>query len=520
MLQESDISDELGHPTEAAIATVGVGATTAAMAGAVPKESEKSVGAPGAFPETPAAEPSSFSVNPLPATEGTGNPVSLKPGEPVPDPSSMTGNTVASTVRDDEELKAADKAAGEQTFSVNPLPATAGTGNPVKLAPGEPVPHSSTMTDNTVQSTVKLDEASYNAPDAAVAPPVAKEADVNPQETGVFGIPPVTTGTTTIPESSLPIGSDAPALKDEGPAAGIMMGTVGPGATTAAWAGQIPQEPRGVPEVVTESQQAAHTAPEAAANPVAVEEKKELEEELKAKVPEEPPAAESGLPTGKIAAAVGGAVAGAGAVAAATSQKAQDVFANAQKIASGSTSEPAAPAGDAVPEVVKESISEAHASPEAAANPEAVKEKEAMEAELESKVKPTDEAGEPAPTVTAATTAQAPEPTESSSGLNAGAAAPATTPATKENVKPETTDVAAAATNGETPATTTGVATESTPAKSEAGPATPSKATTGNTTATPASATSGTTTGTPGSKTDKKKKRRSVFMEKIKKIFD
>jgi Glycogen recognition site of AMP-activated protein kinase len=70
-----------------------------------------------------------------------------------------------------------------------------------------------------------------------------------------------------------------------------------------------------------------------------------------------------------------------------------------------------APSGDVapgVPETVKESIAESHQSPEAAGSKEAVKEKEAMEKELLNKVHSTDEAGEPAPTIAAATSETAP----------------------------------------------------------------------------------------------------------------
>jgi hypothetical protein len=516
------------------------------------------VAAPGAFPETPAFETPAdehpgFSVDPIPATAGSGNPVSLKPGEAVPDSSTLTNNTISSGVHDDPELKAADKAneeptfsvnpipattgagvhddpelkaadkaAEEPTFSVDPIPATAGAGNPIKLAPGEPVPDASTITGNTVQSTIKTDEASYNASDAvaptAPAPAAAekKDTEINPQETGLFGVPPAIG--TMIPESSLPIGSGA--TEDVGPGAGILTSSVGAGATTAALAGQVPLEPRGVPEVVKESQQEAHVAPEASANPEAVEEKKELEQELKSKVPEEPPAAESGLPTGKIAGVVGGAIAGTGAIAVVASERAKNIESDVSAAAKGMTAGNAAALDEGVPEVVKESINEAHVSPEAAANPEAVKEKRAFETQLGSKIAPSEEAGEPAPTITAATMEKAPQPTSKpTTGLNAPATAPAITEATKEGVEPTAADVAAESTNG-IPATTTGVATESTPAKSEAGPATPSKKIE-STPATPASTATATKTETPDSKTgDKKKKRRSVFIQKLKKIFD
>ncbi|KIY03054.1 uncharacterized protein Z520_01520 [Fonsecaea multimorphosa CBS 102226] len=69
-----------------------------------------------------------------------------------------------------------------------------------------------------------------------------------------------------------------------------------------------------------------------------------------------------------------------------------------------------------VPEVVKESIAEAHTDPEATASAEAVKEKAAVEEELVKKVPEAEEAGEPAPTIAAATTETAPSATPAPSG--------------------------------------------------------------------------------------------------------
>lgn len=66
----------------------------------------------------------------------------------------------------------------------------------------------------------------------------------------------------------------------------------------------------------------------------------------------------------------------------------------------GSSSE--APVSE-VPEPVKESIKEAHAEPEATASSEAVKEKSAVEQELLEKVPTSDETGEHAPSIAAAT---------------------------------------------------------------------------------------------------------------------
>ena len=61
-----------------------------------------------------------------------------------------------------------------------------------------------------------------------------------------------------------------------------------------------------------------------------------------------------------------------------------------------------------MPETVRESQDAAHTGPEASANPEAVQEKKEVEDELTSHVKPSEEAGEPAPTLSAATAETAP----------------------------------------------------------------------------------------------------------------
>lgn len=99
---------------------------------------------------------------------------------------------------------------------------------------------------------------------------------------------------------------------------------------------------------------------------------------------------------------------------------------------------------ETVPEVVQESIEKAHTSPEATTSAEAVKEKAAVEQELMKKVPEAEEAGEPAPTIAAATSETAPT---SSTGASTGAV-------------PGTSSVAAAAVadgaeGGETPSEVT-----------------------------------------------------------------
>ncbi|KAF2417440.1 hypothetical protein EJ08DRAFT_82141 [Tothia fuscella] len=370
------------HPTSHTMSNVAPSSTTAALAGAVPKEGRKrsSDDIPGAFPETPANEAKDFSVNPIPATEGSGNPVSLAPGEEVPNPSSLTKNTIKSTVKQDEP----------ETMSINPIPASAGTGNPISLAPGEQVPK---LSGSSVNDNVKLDKESYEAGQTGGSFDPSSTSTSSGAGAGLFGVPPVSKN--MIPESSLPMGSGTG--NDGALDAGPFTQSAHPQSTTATLAGAVPKEPRGVPEVVTESQKAAHFDPEASANPEAVMEKKELEAELKREVPEEPATSESGLSTGKIASAVGGGVAAAGAAVTGAAYAAKD---KAVEATNNSSAIPeASSTSSAVPEVVRESIAKAHVGPEATTNAEAVREKTAVEAELEKKVHVDNSTGESAPNV-------------------------------------------------------------------------------------------------------------------------
>ncbi|CAI6342428.1 unnamed protein product [Periconia digitata] len=632
--------DEIKDDSVNTLSSAAPASTTAALAASVPKESEKSTSAstnkdapdfdnlPGAFPLTPPAatpgsEPQAFSVNPIPATSGPGNPVDLAPGDKVPEPSTLTTNTIDSTVKHDAEPE-------EAKVSVAPIPATAGLGNPIQLAPGEKVPDPSTLTSNTVTSTANTDAASYAKSDSLppkvdvlLTPEAERKADG-----GMFHLPPSIAG--IIPESSLP--ADAPASSEQDP--GVTIQSAAPTSTTAALAGEVPKESRAVPETVVDSQKEAGAAPEASANPEAVAEKsqlenelkmkvpeeppaaeasvadrataalaadvpkeprsvpeevklsqkeagvapeasanpeaviekKQMEEELKMKVPEEPPAAEASLADRANAAAVpvvasvtaaAAVVAGAaytakdkaaeattGLVAPATaSQEVPEVVAESQKeagvgpeaaanteaviekkaveselLSEVSETKPAAEtfvkpaiAAKEVPAVVAESQKEAHAAPEAAANPEAVIEKKEVESELLKEVAKTNEAGAPAPTVTAATSTTAPglseealsdaKPLKSSSEPDA-LNAPASKPAVPETSRPvnDSRDVSPMSkpmTNAEQPTVTTG--TETTPADTTS---TPKKEDT------PAAESS----STPESaNADKKKKRRSFF---------
>lgn len=283
-----------------------------------------------------------------------------------------------------------------QAFGVMPIPATAGIGNPVSLKAGEKVPDSSTLTKNTIASTATTSKEDYekSATGAPLLPnPVTPQAE---KGAGLFGLPAQTKN--MIPESSLPIGTGAATEAEKDPGVMINSGggaastaalagavpkeprreaetvtggasslattSTGGGATTAALAGQVPVEPRGiasnvnssafglgglgstsptgfgpgvyrgdqkaastVPEVVQESQAKAGSAPEASANPEAVLEKSAVEQELSKTVSTEPATSGETSVSGHVAAIAGGVAAGATAAvaaAAAYAYKAKD----------------------------------------------------------------------------------------------------------------------------------------------------------------------------------------------------
>ncbi|KAJ5167856.1 uncharacterized protein N7482_003450 [Penicillium canariense] len=220
--------------TPATMSGVTPDATTAALAAQVPREPNGDL--PGTFPETPAQESEpSLSVAPIPASGGYGNPIKLNPGEKVPDPSSIHGNTV--------------------------------------------------------QSTVKLDKESYEKGDSVPLGSAGTQSDTAGSST--FTVPPVSKN--LIPESSLPIGGPAQQAAMADP--GYTIQSAAPTSTTAALAAQVPLEKdkqtngtepaQEVPQVVKDSIAEADQTPEAAAYTEAVEEKREMENELHAKVPVE-----------------------------------------------------------------------------------------------------------------------------------------------------------------------------------------------------------------------------------------
>ncbi|KAH9844570.1 Cruciform DNA-recognizing protein 1 [Teratosphaeria destructans] len=194
---------------------------------------------------------------------------------------------------------------------------------------------------------------------------------------------------------------------------------------------------QGVPDVVTESQRQAGKAPEAAANPEAVQEKRRMERELRREIPAEPPSSSNTIPdqaasgmsyaagaaTGSVVmagsavadagyaasdraadganyaaeAATGGLAAAGSAVADATGyarqRTAETTGTDPVSILPESTQrsidpEMATSNSRAVPPMVSESQRAAGVGPEAAANPTAVQEKTQMERELTHEISP------------------------------------------------------------------------------------------------------------------------------------
>ena len=536
---------------------------TVGLASNVPKESQRaerevrpesaSSDIPGGYPETPFHDAKEFAVDPIPATSGAGNPVALQPGDKVPHPSKLTENTIDSKMTTDKDSyeKAGGTDTPEQTFGVAPIPATSGAGNPISLQPGDKVPHHSEFTSNTIGSSVTTDKESY---EKAGGTDIAAPYQAGGVSRDMSSMPPVSG--TMIPESSLPMGQGALASEP-----GYTIQSAGANSTTAALAGQVPLEPRGVPTVVSDSQHEAGVDPEASGNREAVKEKTAMEKELESKVPEEPATTEgtSGSTQGTkskdagILAGLGGVAAGGAAAGAYAAYGSHGLPASIQQSIDQmnkdtSTTTPIAPT---VPDVVQESITESHQSPEAAGSKTMVEEKSAMERDLLSKVTKEDNAGEPAPSSTAALTETAPTatgseslpPKDPASNTTAAplsetpptatgnknlppkdpapittAAAPAQTPTASNSMKqavqsqPDSRDISPMSKpinpQQTQPTVTTGVGSSSAPPKSE----TPAQAAA-------ASTSKSSPVSNSSAATDKKSKRASGFFGKLKSKF-
>ncbi|KAH1295093.1 hypothetical protein KXV70_002921 [Aspergillus fumigatus] len=259
---------------EAIISSAAPGSTTAELAKAVPLEQRSNV--PGTFPETPGQEAGTFSVNPIPASGTSGNPISLKPGEKVPDPSTFTSNTVQSTARTDPTGYTQDPSAatvlepvGEpsQRFrdpgvtiqSAAPTSTTAALAASVPLESQRPHGAAEGVADEVPKVVRESIAESHRDPEAAANKEAVEEKKEMENELQKR---------VTRDESC---GTPAPSIS----------AVIGSTQTS----GGAPADE--VPEPVKHSIAEAHKDPEAAANPEAVEEKKEMEDELQKTVPRE-----------------------------------------------------------------------------------------------------------------------------------------------------------------------------------------------------------------------------------------
>lgn len=243
------------------------GSTTSALAADVPKESEKQAASCPAAATQSSAAPESKTAD-------------LAKQAPFENKEGLPGSFPETPAKEQE------------SFSVNPIPASSGASNPVKLKPGEKVPDPSTTHASTVQSTVRTDPAGYEQdPSGSLAglPTATNPAASHPNPSGGRRQSKI------IPESGLPVDGESVGLTDTG----VTIETATPSATTVGLASAVPlesqksQTPKSggaggpvseVPDRVRNSISEAHWDPEAAASKNAVEEKKEFENELKQKV--------------------------------------------------------------------------------------------------------------------------------------------------------------------------------------------------------------------------------------------
>lgn len=350
--------------------------------------------------------------------------------------------------------------------------------------------------------------------------------------------------------------------------------SAGPQSTTAQLAAGVPLESTKVPAVVKESQKEAGVSPEASAVPEEVKEKAAVEDELLKEVPRAPVTSDGStalLSGAGIAAAGGAALAATTGAIAATGLKDKLPVSVQKSIDDMNTKSTQETSAENTPSIVQKSIAQSGQSPEAAANAAAVMDKKTVESQLLSEVAPDQSKGTAAPTSTPALagatpaivkesivqSGQSPEAASNQSAVlekkaveqellsdvkvdhATGAAAPTSgtggldIPSANDSRDVSPHDTSRPTTKQEIPATaqsahqtapvvTTGVdsATTATTSKAAApeptsAPNTPAKDSAGKS----ANTTSGSNGSPASATTDKKKKRVSTFLSKLKGKF-
>ncbi|KAK5081333.1 Cruciform DNA binding protein [Lithohypha guttulata] len=443
---------------------------------------EKKDDIPGAFPQTPAYESSSFSVAPIAATGhsntqssvttlkeyydnagGEGTADSTMSTQPVLEPGTKGLDSSATTSKEDYDKVGADESNDEQV-SVSPLPATGHkdiqssvttskedygrvgsdtqSEQQVSINPLPATGHSNTQSSVTTSKEDYEKAGAFGAAGAAVA-------GIGAAIGGAFSRP-KPDDKNIIPESSLPMNPDKSDTMDTGP----FMNSAGPGTTTADLASKVPLEPRREAQVVdSPDPEAPEALKQSAATPFVsssgpgtttadLASRAPLEPRREAHVVDDPASTQStsappftnssgpGTTTAALASQVPleqkrqGVIVDDPASPELIAEKSaveQELLSTIPKTQATGASASAARMqtsfyglATAVPEPVGESIAKAHASPEAATEPSVVAEKSAFERELQAKVPVVNATGEPAPTISAATSTSAPEPTSTS----------------------------------------------------------------------------------------------------------
>lgn len=385
--------------------------TDKAVPGAFPDESEKVVTAP-ALPATGHSDLQSSVTTSKEdydnAAGGEGTAGGVVSALPIPAEGHRDLDSSATTSKEDYD-KVGGVDTDNQEVSVNPIPATG---------------HSD------IQSSVTTSKEDYEKAGALGTAGLIAGAGTGAALAGAFSAPKLT-DENIIPESSLPMNARQIDTTDTGPA----INSSGPGTTTADLASQVPLEPKRDAQVV-DPVEAPDPSKDASGTPfISSSGPGTTTADLASQVPLEQKRQGQVFDAEDLSAAVPGAPSrisrASGASAEAVAEKdAVDKELLSKVPESEAQGAPASAAkaqtsyyglATAVPETVEQSMTQAHASPEAATESSAVAEKSAMERELQERVPVVESAGEPAPTISAATATTAPEATSDTAASTAAA---------------------------------------------------------------------------------------------------
>ncbi|KAF5674344.1 5' amp-activated kinase subunit beta-2 [Fusarium heterosporum] len=363
---------------------------------------------PGGFPITPANELDKvFGVNPLPASEGAGNPIQLQAGEKIPE--SLTAQSTDKHVKlDKESYEKSDAYPGIETDLPPVLPNT--------------IPESSLPI---VGPDVTLNSAAPTATTAGLAAEVPLETNgafvpevVRESQEKAGAVTEASTDPTEVKEKTM-VEEELKGKVPEAPATSVgtagvgteksentpdtslaaLAATAGGAVIAAGFAAKETFEEKAVPALNNAADVIADTAnknlpdsvkeqlPVAAQETLAAKNEEQIRQEVSPEVPTE--VKESLVEAGKSpeAAANTEAVEEKKLVEAELLKEVKPVTGIYDSVVEQSTEEPKQVSPE-VPVEVKDSIIEAGKSPEAAANTEAVEEKKLVEAELLKEVEP------------------------------------------------------------------------------------------------------------------------------------